>query len=176
MLIHRVPQRPQPSDGCSRVRWPSLSQDSCPQSHDIMLIENARFPLSFLGVHFSFLYAKQTETLWLCKYCCWISISQKQFAVAFLLKVSSTFSGWAQSRPTWELWRIDQGRLNRKVNTTEKRVPRLQEGLRALHWKQQIQSSESKARAVTLLTKKQNNKQLWPSVITWLKMSVVFYF
>ena len=57
------------------------------------------------------------------KYYCWISISQKQFSLAFLLKVPSTFSGWAQSRPTWELWRIDQGRLNRKVHTTEERVP-----------------------------------------------------
>lgn len=54
-----------------------------------------------------------------CKYYCCISISQKQFSVAFLLKVPSTSSGWAQSRPTWELWRIDQGRLKRKVHTTE---------------------------------------------------------
>ena len=77
LLVHQAPQRPRPSDGCSRVRWPSLAQDSCLQSHDIMLIENAHFLLSFLGVHFSFLYAKQTETL--CKYHCWISISQKVF-------------------------------------------------------------------------------------------------
>lgn len=90
--MHRAPQRPQPSDPrlCqSQVAFTVTRQ--LPQSHDIMLIENAHFLLSFLGVHFSFIYAKQTETL--CEYYCWISISQKQFSVAFLLKVPSTSSG-----------------------------------------------------------------------------------
>lgn len=65
-LMHRAPQRPQPSDPRLRqgqVAFTVIRQ--LPQSHDIMLTENAHFLLSFLGVHFSFIYAKQTETLWL---------------------------------------------------------------------------------------------------------------
>ena len=103
----------------------------------------------------------------------------RKFSVAFLLKVPSTFSGWAQSRPTWELWRIDQGRLNRKVHTTEERVPVCKNVYGPF-----TESSRSKvARAKHVQwpfwqkkKKENNNKQLWPSVITWLKMSVVFYF
>lgn len=63
-LMHRAPQRPQPSDPRPRqgqVAFTVIRQ--LPQSHDIMLTENAHFLLSFLGVHFSFIYAKQTETL-----------------------------------------------------------------------------------------------------------------
>lgn len=112
LSVHR--QRPRLRQG--QVAFTVIRQ--LPQSHDIMLTENAHFLLSFLGCAFSFIYAKPAETHFDCKYYCWISISQTVFCC---ISAESTLRFLRLSTVTPHVGTLEDrsGRLKRKVHTTE---------------------------------------------------------
>lgn len=104
-----------------QVWWCSPSQQSLLQSQEVILMENAHFPFSFVSVHFNSLYTQQTPTHQIVRYYYGNSVFKLFLEGSFLLhfwKPTPPSSGCAQPFPIWESQRMDQERL---VQTTRVR-------------------------------------------------------